>query len=263
MTTAASYTTRTVSVRNGAFSAEVREGGEGEPLLYLHNMMAEYDWFPFMDRLAERHRVIAPIFPGFRESTGLEHIDDPTDTVVYHNDLLDGLGIDRPLVVMGHELGGMFAAEFAALSPHRVSKLVLIDAYGLWLDEHPCPDYFAVPRRDLPGLQWHDPKSETAQEYNPPTRDPEITIQRTRAQTSGSRFLWQFPDRGLEKRIHRIQSPTLIVWGASDGQIPPVYGEAFHAMIPGSQLAVIPEAGNLPQLEQPDAFMAAVNAFLA
>ena len=34
-------------------------------------------------------------------------------------------------------------------------------------------------------------------------------------------------------------------------------------MIPGSQLAVIPEAGNLPQLEQPDAFMAAVNAFLA
>ena len=261
MTTATSHTTRTVSVRNGTFNVEVREGGEGEPLLYLHNMMAEYGWFPFMDRLAERYHVIAPIFPGFNESTGLEHIDDPTDTVVYHNDLLDELGIDSAFVI-GHELGGMFAAELAALSPQRVRKLVLVDAYGLWLDEHPVPDYFATPRRDLPELQWHDPKSEVAQSYNPPTRDPEINIQRTRAQTSGSRFLWQFPDRGLDKRIHRIKMPTLIVWGESDGQIPVEYAKAFNALIPGSELVIIPEAGNLPQLEQPDAFNDAVTGFL-
>ncbi len=261
MTTATSHTTRTVPVRDGAFEIEVREGGEGPPLLYLHNMMAEYGWFPFMERLSERYRVIAPIFPGFRDSSGLQHIDEPVDTVVYHNDLLDALGLDS-VVLMGHELGGMFAAELAALSPHRVEKLVLIDAYGLWLEEHPCPDYFATPRRDLPGLMWHDSMSEVAQEYNPPTRDPEISIQRTRAQTSGSRFIWQFPDRGLDKRIHRIQSPTLIVWGESDGQIPPEYGSAFNALIPGSQLVTIPEAGNLPQIEQVDAFMDAVSGFL-
>ena len=261
MTTATTHTERIVSVRDGAFEIEVREGGDGPPLLYLHNMMAEYGWFPFMERLSEHYRVIAPIFPGFRDSTGLQHIDDPVDTVIYHNDLLDALGVDSA-VVMGHELGGMFAAELAALSPHRVEKLVLIDAYGLWMEEHPVPDYFATPRRTLPSLMWHDPKSEIAQEYNPPTRDPEISIHRTRAQTSGSRFLWQFPDRGLNKRIHRIQSPTLVVWGESDGQIPPEYGPAFNALIPGSQLVTIPEAGNLPQLEQPDAFMDAVLKFL-
>jgi pimeloyl-ACP methyl ester carboxylesterase len=261
VTTATSHTERTVSVRDGAFNIEVREGGEGPPLLYMHNMMAEFDWFPFMERLAENHRVIAPIFPGFRESTGLEHIDDPTDTVVYHNDLLDALGVDSA-IVMGHELGGMFAAEFAALSPQRVEKLVLIDAYGLWIEETPVPDYFATPRRDLPGLMWHDPSSEIAQNYNPPTRDPEINIQRTRAQTSGSRFLWQFPDRGLSKRIHRVKAPTLIVWGEDDGQIPPAYAELFHSMIAGSEVAMIKDAGNLPQIEQVDAFMEAVNRFL-
>lgn len=262
MTTATTHTTRTVSVRDGRFSIEVREGGTGEPLLYLHNMMAEYGWFPFMERLAERYHVIAPIFPGFGESTGLENIDDPVDTVVYHNDLLDELGVESAFVI-GHEIGGMFAAELAALSPHRVRKLVLVDAYGLWLDEHPAPDFFATPRRTLPTLQWHDPSSEVAQNYNPPTRDQEITIQRTRAQTAGSRFLWQFPDRGLAKRIHRIKGPTLIVWGESDGQIPVDYAKAFNALIPGSELVVIKEAGHLPMLEQPDAFIEAVESFLS
>jgi len=261
VTTATSYTTRTVQVADGRFSIEMKEAGRGEPLLYLHNMSAQLDWFPFMDRLAERYRVLAPVFPGFGESTGLENIDDPTDTVVYHNDLLDALGVESAYV-MGHELGGSFAAELAALSPHRVRKLVLVDAYGLWLEEHPCPDIFATPRRTLPTLLWHNPTSEFAQDYNPPTRDPEITIQRTRAQTAGSRFLWQFPNRGLSKRIHRISSPTLIVWGESDRLIPLEYGKAFNALIRGSKLVTIKEAGNLPMLEQPDAFMKAVTDFL-
>lgn len=262
MTTATeSFTTRNVSVRDGAFSIEVREAGEGTPLLFLHNMMNEFDTYPFMEQLAQNYRVIAPIFPGFRESTGLENIDDPTDTVVYHNDLLDALGLDSTIVV-GHELGGMFAAELAALSPQRVIKLVLVGAYGLWEEEHPVPDWFATPKRTLPSLQWHDPKSETALEYNPPTRDPEINIYRTRAQIAGSRFLWQFPDRGLAKRIHRISAPTLLVWGESDGLVPPVYANIFQGLIAGSEVAMIPEAGNLPQIEQPEAFVEALTSFL-
>ena len=262
MTTATTHTERIVSVRDGAFEIEVREGGDGPPLLYLHNMMAEYGWFPFMERLSEHYRVIAPIFPGFRESTGLQHIDDPVDTVVYHNDLLDALGLDS-VVLMGHELGGMFAAELAALSPHRVEKLVLIDAYGLWMEEHPVPDYFATPRRTLPSLMWHDHEVRgrpgvQPSDARPGDLDPPHAGRRPRA----GRFLWQFPDRGLNKRIHRIQSPTLVVWGESDGQIPPEYGPAFNALIPGSQLVTIAEAGNLPQLEQVDAFMDAVLPFL-
>ena len=260
MTTTTSHTTRTVSVRDGAFSIVLREAGEGEPLLYLHNMAVQDDWYPFMDQLAKHYRVLAPLFPGFGESTGLGLIDDPVDTVVYHNDLLDELDIESAFVI-GHELGGMFAAELAALSPHRVRKLVLADAYGLWLEAHPCPDYFATPGRSMPTLQWHDPKSEMAQMYMPPSRNQEYSIQRTRAQTAGSRFLWQFPDRGLAKRIHRIKMPTQIIWGESDGLIPVDYAKAFNTLIPGSELVMIKEAGNLPMLEQPDAFVEAVSGF--
>src|SRR3712207_7690201 len=52
---------------------------------------------------------------------------------LHHRQLVESLDIER-LDVIGHSLGGMFAAEFAAICPHRTRRLVLVDAYGLWLD---------------------------------------------------------------------------------------------------------------------------------
>ena len=258
-------TQRQVSVRRGMFETTVNEGGQGTPLLYLHNLAAPPDWYPFLDLFAERYRVIYPWHPGFGSSRGIEYIDDPIDIVVYYNDLLDELGIERAHVV-GHELGGMFAAELAALSPDRVNKLVLAAPYGLWLEDHPAPDRYATPFRTLREMQFFDPTSEVATSYGARPADPsqteEFTIQANRALATGSRFLWHFPDRGLNKRIHRIKAPTLLVWGEKDGLIPLIYARAFEAAIPQSDLVIIERAANLPMLEQPQAFVEAVARFL-
>ena len=64
--------------------------------------------------------------------------------------LLDALHLESVHVV-GHSMGGMIGAELAALSPHRVRKLVLANAVGLWLDDHPIADFFAMTPEQLSG----------------------------------------------------------------------------------------------------------------
>ena len=69
----------------------------------------------------------------------------------------------------------------------------------------------------------------------------------------------RFYNPALAKWLHRINVPTLLLWGAADGLVPPAFGEAYRALIPGSRLVVLPGAGHAPFDEQKDAF---IRAFL-
>jgi pimeloyl-ACP methyl ester carboxylesterase len=64
----------------------------------------------------------------------------------------------------------------------------------------------------------------------------------------------------LKHWLHRIDVPTRVIWGGSDRIVTPGYGRAYADLIPGAQLTLIPSAGHHPELEQPDAFLAAVEA---
>jgi pimeloyl-ACP methyl ester carboxylesterase len=76
------------------------------------------------------------------------------------------------------------------------------------------------------------------------------------------KLCWPIPDRGLHKRLHRISTPTLIVWGADDALAPVVYAEEFHKRIAGSQVQIIPDCGHIPQVEALDAALDVVRRFL-
>jgi len=52
------------------------------------------------------------------------------------------------------------------------------------------------------------------------------------------------------------------LWGAVDGLVPPKFGEAYRALIPGSRLVVLPNAGHAPFDEQRGAFLAAILDFI-
>jgi pimeloyl-ACP methyl ester carboxylesterase len=79
---------------------------------------------------------------------------------------------------------------------------------------------------------------------------------------SAGKFLWPIPDKGLKKRIHRIQAPTLILWGQSDGLVPVVYAQAWQQRIPTSQVSLMPRCGHMPMYEDPKGFVSMVTAFL-
>src|SRR4029079_9407075 len=106
---------RTIEVRDGRFTISLLEGGSGPPLLYLHGTWA-LDWNPFLERLAARQRVLVPRHPGFGEASGGDELLDLTDLVSFYLDQLDQLEL-RDLPLIGHGLGGMFAAELAAVQP--------------------------------------------------------------------------------------------------------------------------------------------------
>jgi pimeloyl-ACP methyl ester carboxylesterase len=260
----AAFKTEMVSVRDGMFQVEMRCGGRGEPLVWLHHTTGHRDWPPVLEMLAERYMVYQPNHPGWGESTGLDHIDDVVDLAIFYQDLFDTLKIESPYVV-GHSLGGMIAAEVAALSP-AVRKLVLCNAMGLWRDDLPAPDLFTMQSEEQSRALYFD--AATAQKLAPQIdrEDREAVaramFERQKSLAAAAKFLWPIWDKGLKKRIHRIKAPTLIIWGERDGIVPTQYAYEFSRLIPGSRVEVIPETAHMPMFENPEDFVRIVGQFL-
>jgi pimeloyl-ACP methyl ester carboxylesterase len=256
---------KTVSVRHGMFETKLRTDGRGDALLFLHGAGGLRGWDPFLAELARQFTVYAPAHPGFETSTGIEHIDDVLDLVIYYNDFLDALGLGAVHVV-GHSMGGMIAAELAALSPHRVRKLVLVNAVGLWLDEQPVADFFAMTPDQLAAALWHDPQSDVARTMMAVPQDEKAQLEalllRSQHLATAGKFLWPIPDKGLKKRLHRIQAPTLMLWGQSDGLVPPIYAQEFQRRIAGAQVVVMQRCGHMPMYEGTADFVKTVATFL-
>lgn len=257
---------RTVSVRGGMFEVDVREYGDAtaEPLLFLHGS-GGLNVDPYLDRFGERFRVIAPLHPGYGESTGLEHLDDIIDFAIYYHDFMDAMGLESAHIV-GHSLGGMLAAEIAALDPSRVRKLVLANPIGLWRDDAPVMDFFSADVAKVQQAVWADPTSELVKARRPDMSDvtklASYMYDALQSLGAAAKFQWPIPDKGLKKRIHRIAAPTLIVWGAKDGLVPPIYAEEFRSRIKASRVAMMLDAAHQPFLEQPDEWNRLVTEFL-
>jgi pimeloyl-ACP methyl ester carboxylesterase len=256
----------TQKLLDGKFSVELHQfGSSGDPLLFLHGAGGLTGVDPFLEDLSKDFKVIAPHFPGYGESTGNEHIDDVLDAALFYHQLMDELGIDSANVV-GHSMGGMLAAEMAALCNHRVKKLVLVAPAGFWLDAHPIPDFFAADLTEIGGLLFHDPNSPVARMFTAIPEDLKaleaMYVERVKRLATAGKFLWPLPDRGLKKRAHRIKSPTLVVWGESDKLIPPVYANEFTSRIKGARTAIIKQAGHMPMYEQQAEFVKTVLGFL-
>jgi pimeloyl-ACP methyl ester carboxylesterase len=262
-----SISEETVTVWNGRVDIRVKVAGTGTPLVYLHPA-AGLRWDPFLDHLADRFTVYAPEFPGTSagDPYAVHELEDLGDVVLAYEELIRRLGLTRAIVV-GQSFGGMLAAELAATFPASIGRLVLLDPIGLWRPDAPTANWMATPPEDLPALLFHDPGSDAAQAFLAMPDDPEIAL----AATAGliwsfgctGKFVWPIPDRGLSKRLHRIDAPTLVVWGQQDRLISASYAEDFAARVPDCRSVIIPDCGHVPQVEKLTETTAAVDAFLS
>jgi pimeloyl-ACP methyl ester carboxylesterase len=249
-------------------ATEVTVLGKGPPLVYLHGSWGLRHDEPFLERLAESHTVYAPKHPGTssKDPEAVHQIDDWLDLVVYHGELFDRLGVERPVLV-GHSFGGMLACEIAAAMPERVDRLVLIDPAGLWRDDMPVRNWMLLSPAELRTALFAYPASEqAAQFFNLPSVaeariDAQVGLVWSQACTG--KFVWPIADKGLKKRIHRITTPTLILWGKADGVVAPAYADDFAKRIAKSRIAMIEGAGHLPHLEQSERVTALIRDFLA
>lgn len=242
----------TVEVGRAFASNPVIAAGDGSPVVYLHGPLGQ-EWPGFLDDLAARHRVYAPASAGIADPADLAQLDTFADLALYYDDLLDGLGLDQ-VDLIGHSFGGMAAAEFAAFFHHRVRRLVLIDAMGLWLDETPVEDHVIVNADRQAELLYGDHAAdEVRARLDMPddvTEARGIMLDRFDALAATSHFIHPVPERGLSRRLPRVTMPTLLIWGAEDQLVPPAYAEAFQAALPQAEVALVEGAGHHAHLER-------------
>jgi pimeloyl-ACP methyl ester carboxylesterase len=240
----------------------ITEIGQGRPIVFLHPGIGLRGAEPFLARLGSLGRVIAPAHPGFFGSdlSGFASIDDIS---YLYLSLLEEFA--EPAIVVGASLGGWIALEVATKSSARIAGLVLVDAVGVRFNTREVPDFadiYALARADIDKLQYHDPKHAQIDYPSTPPAELEIIARNRDAET---RFTWSpyLHNPRLRTRLHRATAPTLVVWGESDGLVPPAYGQKLAAALPNASFEVIPKAGHFPHIEQPDALVTRIARFTA
>lgn len=244
------------------------EGGKGPPLLYLHGFADVHgvteSWMPFHQRLFQGARVIAPAHPGCARSDEDEELDTIEDLVFHYLEVMDALGLAR-FYLAGSCVGGWVAAEIAVRHPEKVLGLTLIGAAGLFVPGSSIGDIFmmAQPERGvsyaaLREMLFDRADHPLALELFPDGRGAiENELRRYQMLRFASQFGFKPPylyDRKLRDRLHRITSPTLVIWGERDRMVPPTHGQAYAQGIPTARgVEIIRGAGHSVHIEKPDA----------
>ena len=248
----------------GGVELEVLRRGSGRPMLLLHGFQNVDPRAPFLDGLGRHAEILAPSHPGFGHSARPDGFDTVYDLVHLYLDVLEALPHDK-VTLVGLSFGGWLAAEVAVKCGHRLDGLILVDALGIKVSGRETPDIldlFNTSPQEVQRRSWHDPGT-WAPDFNA-MADDELVI-RARNWEALCLYGWHpyMYNPQLKRWLHRITVPTLVLWGASDGIVPPSYGRIYSALIPGARFALIAEAGHHPEIEQPEAFVDRVATFLA
>ncbi len=262
-------------LRLAGVSSAVREGGDGPPVVLLHGPGEHATkWFRVIPNLVTTHRVVAPDLPGH----GLSEVTDgPLDA----DRVLEWLGelIERfcptPPTLVGQILGGAIAARFASDCGDRLSRLVLVDAFGL-APFQPTPEFglaltefLAQPSEDTHDRLWRrcafdldrmrDRMGESWEWLKAYNLDRARTSSLQAVQHS---LMEQFGMSAIPPTdLARIAVPTTLIWGRHDLATQLRTAEAASARH-GWPLHVIENAADDPPMEQPEAFLKALRAAL-
>jgi pimeloyl-ACP methyl ester carboxylesterase len=255
-----------LKLKSSPAKIEVIQAGKGRDLLFLHGAGGHMPNDPLLAALATRYRVSAPLLPGYGRSEGEDDLRDMLDVTLHALDVMEALKLKKPIVV-GHSMGGMIAAEMAAIAHTEVEKLCLLAPAGLWLDDHPIVDLFTKLPYELPPLLFHDAElgrrlmTAGGGDMGDLEFLKQFLVMNARRLGMAGKLLFPIPERGLAQRLRRITARTLIVWGREDVLIPPVYGEAFKKAISKSRLVRIAKAGHAVGQEKPAAVLKAIRDF--
>lgn len=243
---------------------EAIERGRGRPILFLHPNIGTQLAEPFIDALAQGGRVIAPSHPGFGTSQlpkGLSSVDDVSYVYL---DLMDQLDL-RDTLVIGVGIGGWLACEIAVKSTQRIDRIVLGNPLGIKVGDRETRDFidiWSLMDPEVEALAYFDPNAGKRDYKSLPEAE---VLAAARNREAAARIAWSpyMHNPKLKGRLHRIDVPTLILWGSADRiVINKDYPRAFATAIPGARLETIERAGHYPHIEQPQEFARRAFAFV-
>jgi pimeloyl-ACP methyl ester carboxylesterase len=240
-------------------------GGSGPNLLLIHAAWgdAEMSWSPVWSELAQTFTVIAPDLPGFGQSSHLPHPSMSAMTGLLKQ-LLDELNVTR-VVPVGNSFGASVALQFANSYPQLCERLVLVNGGYLPFIPGLLRSLLLLPLfRQLLGLVMRSisfSRSKLQTAFLHPAKLPHGFIDKIRRNARPYSAIVR--DTWLDMREPMVKPavPTLLLWGAQDTLVPVKYALSMHKWIPGSTLSLIDRAGHMPQLEQGEEFIAALQHF--
>jgi pimeloyl-ACP methyl ester carboxylesterase len=259
------------------------EGPEsGQVALLIHGWSSSwYALSPLLPLLSRRYRCLAVDLPGYGASPPLPE----RATIPGYADLLAGLAgalDDRPVVLIGHSMGGMIALTLALRYPETVERLVLLaptisGRLSLFINLFVSPitllervrlfniivaalepQFMSITDALMRPSQFAEQTGITEKDYHRLRADARHPGQgRVRAEC-----YWAMRNNDLRGHLGQIQAPALAVWGLEDNTVPLRDASALAQEWPDADLRFIPSAGHWPQFETPDTTARYVRAFL-
>ncbi len=258
-------------VRAGDVELQVLERGQGVPVVLLHGFPLDHSmWDNQIEPLSQKYHVIAPDLRGFGGSQvtpGVATMDQMADDLAA---LLDALDVSEPVVLCGLSMGGYVAFEFWRKHLRRLRALVLCDTRAAG----DAPDV-AEGRHDLADKILAEGNVSLADGMIPKLFAPATlqlhssmtAIQRERILTTptagAAAALRGMAVRADMRRVlNYIALPTLVIVGEHDANSTVEEMRSIATAMPHAQMTVIPHAGHMTPLENPEAFQAAIEPFL-
>jgi pimeloyl-ACP methyl ester carboxylesterase len=254
-------------VRANGLEIAYERAGVGPPLVLAHGAASDSRlWRPQLAALADEFTVVAWDEPGAGRSEDVPAgfgLADYADSLAA---LIDELELG-PAHVGGLSWGGTVVQELYRRRPDTVATLILVDTYAGWKGSLPEEELrariahaeatFAAPTEafdpTLPGLLGPEPPAEavtTLEEMAADVRRESMKHQLAVMARADQRDL-----------LPTIDVPTLLVWGEQDARSPLTVARQLEQAIPDTTLVVIPSAGHVSNLEQPERFNYAVREF--
>lgn len=247
----------------GGITIEVHIAGSGPPLLYLHAEQYLEQARTHLDALAKTWRVIAPRHPGYGTAAVPADMRSVDDLAYLYLDLLDRLKLDD-VVLVGASLGGWIALEMCVRNRTRLSRLVLVSPVGVKFsgrEERDFADLFYMPDIEAFPLLFADPERH-APRYAEMSAGQLEQLARERHMLAHYGWRPYLHNPGLKRWLHRVDLPTLVLWGEADRFAMPSYARSLASALPAAELKVIPGAGHYPGIEQSEATIQAIDAFV-
>jgi pimeloyl-ACP methyl ester carboxylesterase len=239
---------------------EITEGGSGPTLLFLHSGYEREIDSDTLAPLAKHFRVIAPSHPGFGASDLPPEISTVDDLSYFYLDLIQQLRLTA-VALVGVSFGAWLASEITTKSTAEVRCLVLGSPLGYKVsdpEDVDVADIFCLSQQDHYKLAFHSggplqrTKVDDATAHRIARNNEAITL---------FAFSPYMHNRALASRVHRIQIPTLLIWGKSDEMTSAAYRTAVKRLFPNADETGVDRAGHYLHVEQPQRFAEIIEDF--
>jgi 3-oxoadipate enol-lactonase len=249
----------------------VDEAGTGELVLFMHGIGGNRtNWTRQVQKFGEHFLAVAWDARGYN---GSEDYDGELDFSDFARDILRVLKFygRRKLHLVGLSLGGRIAQDFYALFPQHVATLTIVASFTGFQNFSEADRQKFLGSRLKPlveeGKEPRDIAPIVARSLSSPnvTEEQYQRLVASMAALHKGSYIKALKATTLYNRtaeLDKIAVPTLLVFGEADTLTTPAMGQEMHSRIKGSKLVVVPKSGHLVNLEQPDAFEAALGSFL-